>query len=127
LKVSSGAFLYSTKYNITVNITNKFNFMATKSVYYTFTTGSGPSGGSVSVSPVSGTALSTNFTFSISSYIANSYPIKYKVTGISTTFSSIPITDKYYYANETFTSYLSEMSSVKFEIVDGSNEAIFVT
>ena len=107
LTVAAGGFSKSTTYNLTVKVTHVTYSFATKTSSMVFTTGTGPTGGSVTVSPTSGLALSTTFSFALNGWVTDSYPIKYWITGSSSTQTVIPITQRYYYTNETFITNLT--------------------
>ena len=57
LTVAPGGFSKSTTYNLTVTVYNKMYYFATNTVFWLFTTGTGPYNGTVTVSPMSGVAL----------------------------------------------------------------------
>lgn len=96
---------------------------------YSFTTGSPPSFGGISVTPsTNGIALYTSYNVTLFNWTSSNLPIMYKLWGISSTIASpFEIMTNYNYQNTSYIGYLPELTALYVEIVDAIYETSYYT
>ena len=125
MTVLKGDFKPSTNYTVSVTVKHKTYAEAVTTNVLAFKTGSLPKDGYITVAPLKGDFMSTEFTVAIYKWVSpNNSPITYTVKGQSINKQIIELTDRSYKASEKFVSQLPQLSVIRVSITDSSGEVV---